>query len=172
VSALLTPSVDDVDHIRGSRDAPLELVMFGDFQCPYCLAAQAVVRRVCDRLGDDLRFVFRHFPIRERHPMAQAAAEASESAASQGRFWEYHDELYARQQQLSDDELFRIGRDLGLSVQRLADELAEARWEPRVDRDVRSGEDSGVPGTPTFFVNGRRHDDVSDATTLIRALRG
>jgi len=172
VSTVLTPPVDDIDHVRGHADAPLELVMFGDFECPYCLAAQASMRRVRDRLGDELRFVFRHFPIRERHPMAQAAAEASESAAAQGRFWEYHDELFAHQQELSDDELFRIASDLGLSVRRLADELAEARWEPRVARDVRSGEESAVPGTPTFFVNGRRHDDVFDAGTLIGALRG
>jgi protein-disulfide isomerase len=172
VSTLLTPPVEDIDHIRGYADAPLELVMFGDFECPYCLAAQPAVRRVRDRLGDELRFVFRHFPIRSRHPMAQAAAEASESAAAQGRFWEYHDEVYRHQQQLSDDELFAIARGLRLSVKRLADELAEARWEPRVERDVQSGEASGVPGTPTFFVNGKRHDGVVDATTLIGALRG
>ena len=169
-TALLTPPLEAVDHVRGSPDAPLELVMFGDFQCPYCLASQAVMRRVRRRLGDELRFVFRHFPIRERHPMAQAAAEASESAAAQGRFWECHDELYARQSRLSDDELFRIARDLGLSERRMADELADARWAERVARDVRSGEDSGVRGTPTFFVNGRRHDDVFDAGTLTAAL--
>jgi len=172
VSTLLTPAVEDIDHIRGRADAPLELVMFGDFECPYSLAAQAVVRRVHDRLGDELRFVFRHFPIRERHPMAQAAAEASESAAAQGRFWEYHDELFAHQRELSEDEFFRIARDLGIGVKRIADELAEARWEPRVARDARSGRESGVPGTPTFFANGRRHDDVFDASTLISALRG
>ena len=171
MSTVLVPPVEDIDHLRGDADAPLELVMFGDFQCPYSRAAQATVRRVRDRLGDELCFVFRHFPIPERHPMAQAAAEASESAAAQGRFWQYHDELFAHQQQLTDDELFRIARNCGLSVQRLANELAEARWEPRVARDARSGEQSGVPGTPTFFVNGHRHDDVFDATTLIDALR-
>ena len=172
MSTLLTPPVQEIDHIRGFADAPYELVMFGDFECPYCLAAQAGVRRVRDRLGDELRFVFRHFPIIESHPMAQAAAEASESAAAQGRFWEYHDELFEHQRELSDDELFRIARDLGLSVRRVADELAEARWEPRVTRDVRSGQESGVPGTPTFFVNGRRHEDVFDPSALIGALRG
>jgi protein-disulfide isomerase len=169
---LLTPPVEALDHVRGNADAPLELVMFGDFQCPYCLASQSVVRRVRDRIGDDLRFAFRHFPIRERHPMAQAAAEASESAAAQGRFWEYYDAVYDAQQRLSDEELFRIADALGLSGRRVADELAEGRWRDRVERDVRSGEDSGVPGTPTFFVNGRRHDDVFDAGTLTAALTG
>ena len=170
-ATLLTLPVDAaVDHVRGEVDAPYELVMYGDFQCPYSLAAQAPVRRVQRRMGDELRFVFRHFPIRESHPMAQAAAEASESAAAQGRFWDYHDQVYAAQQRLSDDELFRIAGRLGLSARRVADDLADGRWRERVARDVRSAEDSAVEGTPTFFVNGRRHDGVYDAATLTAAL--
>src|SRR5215208_3088902 len=109
---LLTPQLQELDHVRGGAAARFELVMFGDFQCPYCGAAQAVVRRVHEQLGDELRFAFRHFPIRERHPMAQAAAEASESAAAQGRFWEADDALFAAQARLSDEEFFRIARDV------------------------------------------------------------
>lgn len=167
----LSPPLDDSDHVRGNAEAPYELVMYGDFECPYCLAAQAVVRRVRERLGDDVRFAFRHMPIRERHPMAEAAAEASEAAAAQGRFWDYHDALYAAQQRLSDDELLKIARDLGLDADRMARELAEGTWRPRVERDLRSAEASGVQGTPTFFVNGMRHDDVFDASSLVAALR-
>jgi protein-disulfide isomerase len=169
-ATLLTPSLEAIDHVRGGAGAQLELVMFGDFQCPYCRTAQAPVRRVQEELGDELLFAFRHFPIRERHPMAQAAAEASESAAAQGRFWEYHDALYESQDRLSDEELFRIARSLGLSAERVADDLAEGRWRDRIARDVRSAEDSGIQGTPTFFVNGRRHDDPYDAGALLSAL--
>jgi protein-disulfide isomerase len=170
VPDVLIPPLEPLDHVRGNADAPLELVMFGDFQCPYCLAAQAVVRRVRERLGERLRFAFRHLPISERHPMAQAAAEASEAAAAQGRFWEYHDALYVAQPRLSDRELLAIARALDLDADRLAQELADGTHRERVARDVRSAQDSGATGTPTFFVNGRRHDDVYDAGTLVAAL--
>jgi protein-disulfide isomerase len=170
VSGTLSPPLDDSDHVRGPADAPLELVMFGDFQCPYCMGAQRGLRRVRERLGDELRFVFRHLPIPELHPMARAAAEASEAAAAQWRFWEYHDALYERQNRLSERELSAIARDLGLDADRLAREVEGGRWAARVERDLESARTSGVSGTPTFFVNGRRHDDVYDAGTLIAAL--
>src|SRR5687768_2468346 len=121
--------------------------MFGDFQCPYCMAAQRVVRRVRERLGDDLRFVLRHLPIRELHPMARPAAEASEAAAAQWRFWEYHDALYERQNRLSDRELGAIARDIGLDADRLAREVEGGRWAPRVERDLDSARASGARGT-------------------------
>jgi protein-disulfide isomerase len=170
LAATLSPPLDESDHVRGSADAPLALVMFGDFQCPYCLAAQGVVRRVRERLGDRLRFAFRHLPIPERHPMAWAAAEASEAAGAQGRFWEFHDAAYAAQQRLSDGELLAIARSLGLEADRFARELEEGRWRGRVERDVQSATAGGVRGTPAFFVNGVRHDDVYDAGTLVAAL--
>ena len=167
----LTPPLDETDHVRGPLGAPLELVMFGDFQCPYCLAAQSVLRRVDTRLGDRLAFAYRHLPITERHPIAQAAAQASEAAAAQGRFWDYHDALYQSQPRLTHDELLAIARRLELDTDRLAAELAEGRWRPRVERDVRSARDSGATATPTFFVNGRRHDDAYDAGSLVAALQ-
>ncbi len=144
--------------------------MFGDFQCPYCLAAQSVVRRVRERLGDRLLFAFRHLPIPEKHPMAEAAAEASEAAAAQGGFWKYHDALYQSQSRLSDEELLAIARRLELDSGRLAAELTERRWHDRVARDVRSALESGATGTPAFFVNGRLHEDVYDAGSLVAAL--
>jgi protein-disulfide isomerase len=144
--------------------------MFGDFQCPYCMAAQRVIRRVRERLGDELRFAFRHLPIVERHPMAQASAEASEAAAAQWRFWEYHDGLFAAQNRLSNRELVVIARALDLDADRLSREVEGRRWQARVERDVESARASGARGTPTFFVNGRLHDDVYDAGTLIAAL--
>ena len=156
--------------MRGSADAPLEFVMFGDFQCPYCMGADLSLRRVRRRLGDELRFVFRHLPIPELHPVARAAAEASEAAAAQWRFWEYHDALFAAQNRLSDRELVVIARTLGLDADRVAGEVEGRRWEARVERDVESGRVGGARGTPTFFVNGRLHDDVYDAGTLIAAL--
>jgi protein-disulfide isomerase len=170
VEQRLTPPLEEIDHVAGPADAPLELVMFGDFQCPYCRAAQPEVRRVRRALGDRLRFGFRHFPLVEMHPMAEPAAEASESAGAQGRFWEYHEALYAAQPQLAPALLLELAVELGLDAERLAVELEEGVWRPRVERDVRSGVASGVRGTPTFFVNGRLHQGSYDARSLVGAL--
>ena len=166
----LEPPLDAVDHVRGADDAPLELVMFGDFQCPYCLAAQSVVARVRDRLGDRLRFAFRHLPIVERHPLAQLAAEASEVAAARGRFWDCHDALYAAQAELSEDTIVDLVARLGVERTDVEAELREGRHRERVERDVRSADASGVQGTPGFFVNGLRHEDAYDAGSLVDAL--
>ena len=166
----LTPPLDGSDHVLGRRDAPLELVMFGDFQCPFCLRAQPIVRRVREKLGDRLLFAYRHLPIPERHPMAEAAAEASEAAAAQSCFWEYHDALFESQLRLSHDELLAIAEALGLDCKRIARELAEGRSRERVARDLRSAIASGAHGTPTFFVNGRRHAGRYDPRSLLDAL--
>lgn len=171
MSGHLSPPLDEGDHVRGEAGAPLELVMFGDFQCPYCRGAQSVLRRVRDRLGDELRFAFRHLPLAGKHPMAQAAAEASEAAAAQGRFWDYHDALFDAQSRLSDAELLAVAEALGLDAERVAADLEAGRWRERVHRDVESATASGAQHTPTFFTNGLRHDDVYDASTLVAALR-
>jgi protein-disulfide isomerase len=169
---MLTPPLDETDHIRGELGRPLELVMFGDFQCPFCLGAQSVLRRVRDRLGDRLVFAFRHLPIPERHPLAPQAAEASEAAAAQGRFWEYHDALFAAQPKLSRETMLAVGTDLGLDAERLAAALDAGLHRPRVERDLRSAEQSGATGTPTFFANGARHYGAYDASSLVEALEG
>ena len=169
----LTPALEEgIDHLRGEWGSPLELVMFGDFQCPFCLGAQSVLRRVRDRLGDELIFSFRHLPIPERHPLAPLAAEASETAAAQGRFWEYHDALFAAQPKLSEETVLAVGRDLGLDAERMAAELEAGAWRERVARDRASAEASGATGTPTFFVNGARHHGAYDASSLVEELRG
>lgn len=168
----LTPSIEPLDHVRGEPGAPLELVMFGDFQCPYCLGAQSVLRRVRERLGERLRFCFRHLPVTERHPLAPLAAEASEAAAAQGAFWEYHDALFAVQPKLSRETMLAVAAELGLDAERIAAELDSGIHRPRVERDVDSAQRSGATGTPTFFVNGVRHFGVYDAATLVAALEG
>jgi protein-disulfide isomerase len=166
----LTPPLQEIDHIAGAPDAPLELVMFGDFQCPYCRAAQPEVHRVRRELGDRLQFAFRHFPLVEMHPLAEPAAEASEAAGAQGHFWPYHDALYVAQPALSAPMLVTLAERLALDSQQFVVELEEGRWRSRVERDVQSGLASGVRGTPTFFVNGRLHRRSYDASSLLAAL--
>ncbi len=166
----LSPPLEEIDHVRGERGAPLELVMFGDFQCPFCLGAQSVLRRVRERLGERFVFAFRHLPIPERHPLAPFAAEASEAAAAQGSFWEYHDALFAAQPKLSHETILELGRELGLDAERMAGELEARVWRERVERDLNSAKQSDATGTPTFFVNGRRHYGAYDASSLVEEL--
>lgn len=167
---LLSPPLEDLDHVRGERGAPLELVMFGDFQCPFCLGAQKSLRRVRERVGERLLFAFRHLPIPEKHPLAMEAAQASEAAAAQGGFWEYHDALYANQPKLSRETMLAVARDHGLDAERIAAELDSGVHLPRVERDLASAAASGATGTPTFFVNGERFYGAYDASSLVEAL--
>jgi protein-disulfide isomerase len=170
VAELLSPPLEETDHTRGEPGAPLQLVMFGDFQCPFCLGAQKSLRRVRERLGERLLFGFRHLPIVERHPLAAEAAEASEAAAAQGRFWEYHDALYPAQPKLSRETMLAVGRELGLDAGRIAAELDSGAHRGRIERDVASAQASGATGTPTFFVNGERFFGAYDASSLVEAL--
>jgi Na+:H+ antiporter, NhaA family len=144
--------------------------MYGDFQCPFCTAAQPILRRVRDRLAGRLRFAFRHFPLEEVHPDARRAAEASEAAAAQGAFWPMHDALYGNRGRLGLDDVAGLARGLGLDAGRVRAELADGTHAARVERDVESGRAAGVDGTPTFFVNVRRHRGAFDAQSLIAAL--
>jgi protein-disulfide isomerase len=169
VARLVLP-VDGRDHVRGPADAPATLVEYGDYECTYCGLAHPIVEEVQRRLGRQLRFAFRHFPLAEIHPHAQPAAEAAEAAGAQGRFWEMHDLLYKNQQALDDADLLRYADALELDLTRFVSELADRTWETRVREDFMSGVRSGVNGTPTFFVNGVRHDGPWDADSLIEAL--
>jgi protein-disulfide isomerase len=170
VDRRLSPPLEEIDHLRGERGAELELMMFGDFQCPFCLGAQSIVKRVRERLGERLVFSFRHLPIPEKHPLAPLAAQASEAAAAQGRFWEYHDALFAAQPRLSRETMLEVGRELGLDAERMAAEIdAEAHGE-RIARDLASASASEATGTPTFFANGVHHFGAYDAASLIEAL--
>jgi CRP-like cAMP-binding protein len=168
---LLDPPVDpDRDHVRGPLDAPLTLVEYGDFECPFCGRATGAVDQLRERFGDRLRYVFRHVPLTDVHPHAQLAAEAAEAAAAQGRFWEMHDRLFADQERLLPSHLLEHAAAIGLDVSRFARDLGSGRYARRVQEDVDSAESSGVEGTPTFFVGGRRHAGPYDADTLAAEL--
>jgi protein-disulfide isomerase len=168
----LTAPVDpERDHIRGPDDAPVSLVEYGDFECPYCGQAEPVVRQLLNNLGEDVRFVFRHLPLTDVHEHAQRAAEASEAAAAQGKFWEMHDLLLAHQDALQWKDLVRYAEQLGLDVERFRDELRRRVHAPRVTEDVADADASQVTGTPTFFIDGRRHHGAYDIATLEAAIR-
>ncbi|HEU4914954.1 MAG TPA: Na+/H+ antiporter NhaA [Acidimicrobiia bacterium] len=168
----LTAPVDpEVDHIRGPADAGLTLLEYGDFQCPYCGRAESVTRELVRHFGDELAFVFRHLPLTDVHESAEQAAEAAEAAGAQGKFWEMHDLLLAHQDDLDLDDLIGYASRLGLDVERFTEDLMSRRFAVRVARDVESADESGVAGTPTFFINGRRHHGAYDIDSLTQALR-
>ena len=169
--SILTPSVSPADHSAGSEDAPVTLVEFGDYECPHCGAAHPIVQEIQKRLGPNLRFAFRNFPLRQIHPRAERAAEAAEAAGAQDEFWGMHDLLFENQDALEDPDLFRYAAALKLDVERFAKELAAGLYADRVRRDFRSGVKSGVNGTPTFFINGVRYDAPWDLPTLLAAVK-
>jgi Na+/H+ antiporter NhaA/predicted DsbA family dithiol-disulfide isomerase len=166
---------DDVDperdHIRGGEDAPVTLVEYGDFQCPYCGQAEPTIRELLSSFGDDVRYVWRHLPLNDVHNNAQMAAEAAEAAGAQGKFWEMYDTLLQHQDELSPSDLHRYAKELGLDVERFWDEVRRRQHAQRVAEDVASADQSGVAGTPTFFVNGKRHQGAYDIDALTRAVR-
>jgi protein-disulfide isomerase len=161
----LVPEVDpEVDHVRGAVDAPVTVIEFGDFECPYCGQAEPVVR---DLLEDgNVRYVWRHLPLADVHPRAPLAAEAAEAAAAQGAFWPMHDLLLNRQDALTPAHLLQYALELGLDVDRFRDDLRQGTHQARVAQDVESADLSGVAGTPTFFINGQRHHGAFDIATL------
>jgi Na+/H+ antiporter NhaA len=158
------------DHIRGAEDAPVTLVEYGDFECPYCGQAEQVMRELLASFDDDLRYVWRHLPLNDVHPNAQIAAEASEAAATQGHFWEMHDTLLGHQGDLRPSHITQYAKDIGLDAERMVAELHRREYAARVSEDVAGADESGVSGTPTFFINGRRHYGAYDAATLTAAV--
>ena len=160
----------DRDHIRGPREAPVTIVEYGDFECPYCGQAEPVVRELLRDFGE-VRYVWRHLPLNDVHPRAQLAAEAAEAAANQGAFWEIHDLLLAHQDALSPSDLTGYAEQLGLDFDRFTSDLRELAGAGRIAEDVDSADLSGVTGTPTFFINGRRHFGAYDIATLSAAVR-
>jgi Na+/H+ antiporter NhaA len=176
VAETLVDLADDVDperdHVRGDPDAIVTVVEYADFECPFCGRAEPTIRELMSNAGaDHLRYVFRHLPLADVHPNAQLAAEASEAAAAQGRFWEMHDRLYEHQDQLSPKDLVGHAQALGLDVERFTDDLRQRRFRTRIERDVDGADESGVSGTPSFFINGRRHHGVYDIDALRAAVR-
>lgn len=169
--ARLTQPVSDRDHTLGPDNAPVTLVEYGDFECPYCGAAYPVVKQLQDEMGDELRFVWRQFPLTDSHPHAEIAAEASECAAAQDSFWDYHDILFENQDFLDHDSLLVYAEKLGLDVDAFRRELDSHAYRDRVQEDLSSGIRSGVNGTPTFFINGERYDGPARFEEMIEALQ-
>lgn len=167
--------VEDVDperdHLRGRPDASVTLLEYGDFECSYCGQAEPIIRELLAAEGDDLSYVWRHLPLSDVHPNAQTAAEAAEAASEQGAFWDMYDRLLAHQDELSPRDLKRHAEELGLDLERFGEDLRQRRHAAHVGADVASADASGVSGTPTFFVNGRRHQGVYDVQTLTATVR-
>jgi protein-disulfide isomerase len=158
------------DHVRGPADAPVTLVEYGDYECPHCGAAHPVVNLVQDHFGPRLRFVFRHFPLNQAHPNAESAAESAEFAGAHGRFWEMHDGIYENQDRLGLPLLFALTGALGLSESDLRAALVSGTYAPKVKSDFLGGVRSGVNGTPSFFINGMRHDGTYAFDDLVAAI--
>ena len=169
----LTPPVGSADHSQGGEDAEVTLVEYGDFECPYCGAAYPILKRVQQRLGMRLRFVFRHFPIAESHPHAEAAAEASESVTAQGgpkAFWRMHDLIFEHQRSLKHGDLARYAEEAGAKGDVVLTDLDEGRYRELVQESFMGGVRSGVNGTPALFIDGVRYDGPRDEETLVAAL--
>ena len=154
------------DHIRGGENAPVTLVEYGDYECPYCGQAEVVIRELLESFGDDLRYVWRHLPLNDVHPHAEISAEAAEAAAAQGAFWPMHDLLLAHQDELRPADLHRYALQLGLDTERFWDDIRRHEHLGRIEDDVGSADAGGVAGTPSFFINGRRYEGAYDVATL------
>ena len=167
----LKPPIDPQrDHVLGPAEARIELVEYGDYQCPHCRITQGIIRELSSRYGSDLRFAFRHFPLAKLHPQARLAAEASEAAAAQGKFWEMHNWLFEHPQELELDQLVEHARTVGLDADRVASELFSHSHANHVQDDVASAVRSGVNATPTFFLNGLRHNGGYQLEGLVEAI--
>jgi protein-disulfide isomerase len=167
-----TLPVANRDHIQGPIDAPIMLVEYGDYECPYCGAMYPIIKAIQERLGNRLCFAFRNFPLVNSHPHAQHAAEAAEAAGAQGKFWEMHDKLFENQEALDDEDIVQYAKTLGLDASRLINEVLAGTHTARVREDFRSGARGGVNGTPTLFINGVRYEGAPDALLAVLIERG
>ncbi len=168
--ATLASAVTDEDHAQGPADAAITLVQYGDYECPYTRLSRRSVHQLQREFSDSLRFVFRHFPLEEIHPHARAASAAAEAAVKQTDFWTMHEYLFEHQKAFEDADLTRYAVELGLDSDRFARDRTSPEVENRIDRDLASGERSGVAGTPTFYVNGIRHDGGYELDSLRPAI--
>ncbi|MEA2707496.1 MAG: hypothetical protein QOF78_97 [Phycisphaerales bacterium] len=166
----LAVPVSEKDHAQGPADAPIVLVEYGDYECPYCGRAYPVVKELQRRLGDRLRFVFRNFPLNTLHEHAGVAAQAAEAAASQGKFWEMHDILYEHQDELANTDIVQYALKVGVEIYQFEADLSGEKYAKRVRDDFRGGVRSGVNGTPTFFINGLRYNGEHTLDAMLAAL--
>jgi protein-disulfide isomerase len=167
---LTLPVSESRDHIQGPVNAPITLVEYGDYECPYCGQAYMIIKEIQERLGSKLCFVFRNFPLTKVRPHAYKAAIAAETAAAQGKFWDMYDYLFKHGQVVTDDNLRQSAAKLGLNVARFDREFLDRTYSSHVDEDIQSGKSSGVKSTPTFFINGDRYNSAWDMDTLLSAL--
>jgi protein-disulfide isomerase len=158
------------DHISGSADGLIRLLEYGDYECPFCAEVQPIIKEIQRRLGDDLLFGFRNFPLTNIHPHSEHAAEAAEAAGTQKNFWGMHDVLFENQVALDDDDLAEYAAELGLDETRLIREITSGVYAARIREDFKSGVRGGVNGTPTLFINGERYDGARDLKHLLNAL--
>ena len=163
----LKPPVGTADHFQGNKNAVIELVEYGDYQCPHCGRAYPIIKSIQKKLGDKLKFVFRNFPLAEVHPNATNAAVAAETAALQGKFWEMHDTIYEHQEHLGDSHLIKYAAVIGLDVKQFEVDFEKPAVLDKVENDFESGVTSGVNGTPTFFVNGERYNGSWEEDDLL-----
>jgi len=167
---LLSREISGNDHVKGIDMAPVTLLMYGAYECPHCVEGNEIVKQIRQRFGEELRFVFRHFPRTNVHPHAEAAAEVAEAAGEQEMFWEMHDKLFENYNRLDGEHLVRYAEDLGLDLGRFERTIAARVFAQRVRDDLVSGIESGVTGTPTYFINGVRHFGSGQYDTLVEAL--
>ena len=169
--AKLRPAVNSNDHIQGDINAPIELVQYGDYQCPHCGRAYPIIKNIQKKLGHNLKFVFRNFPLSEIHPNAINAAVAAEAASAQNKFWEMHDIIYENQQHLSDVDLVRYAVKIGLDPEQFEADFEAPQYLEKTESDFESGVRSGVNGTPSFFINGEKYEDDWDEAPFLAHLR-
>ena len=171
IKQLTVPVNIGSDHIRGSINAPITLVEYGDYECPYTAAAYPIVKEIMSQFADKIYFVFRNFPLNDIHPHAQHAAEAAEAAAAQDKFWQMHDYLFEHQKALDDSHLLEYAQKVGLDIGRFKKEISGHIYAPLINESLKNGIDSGVEGTPTFFVNGVHYEDSWDLDTFSNVLK-
>ena len=167
----LTSPVNKFDHVQGNVKAPLQLVEYGDYECPHCGRANAVIKKIQEVMGDELVYVFRNFPLEEAHPHAMHAAIASEAADAQEKFWEMHDLLFLNQQHLDDDNLVVFARQIGLDIILFEQDFEKPDLQEKVEEDFESGVRSGVNGTPSFFINGEKYNGLWEGDELLQHLQ-
>ena len=171
MSSHLKPAVNSNDHVQGDTNAPIELVEYGDYQCPHCGHAYPILKRVQQKMKNSLKFVFRNFPLAEMHPDAFNAAVATEAAALQGKFWEMHDTVFENQEELSPAHLLAYAKQIGLDVNRFKTDISKEAVSAKVDSDFESGILSGVNGTPSFYINGQKYEGSWEEADLTAHLK-
>lgn len=169
--SMLTKPVTEADHIEGPSSAPVTLVEYGDFECPHCGRAFPIIEEVRRKMGDQLRFVYRHFPLAEIHPHAQAAAESAEAAGAQDKFWQMHHQLFTHQDALGHVQLLQYAKEIEIDLDQFDKSLKTHEFAQHIRTDFMSGARSGVNGTPTLFINGIRYEGRVDVASLVREIK-